>query len=289
MNATLKAIKKYVLNPDRLGCHLRQMAEQMAQRAAADRTVSPTFEQKAGDSRLGRAAETIACFIHLVWGCSGPQEYAPGTLAVLLRLQGRMRGMDPQSTWTYAIDAFNTDIVQRLARSANLAVDRRLKKALIHRFRDGIGDHEYLHDIATDVMELHWRRRHSPGRLTAEGGKAGLPVGPRGGAVLEGHLQRSANEGLAAHIEQSNIGRGNIEHPTDPTIIRQDRIDIQLALGGRNAETWAASARQIADLIETRLATTAGRKEARRARHSWKSAARRGGLPAACPARLQTS
>lgn len=274
MNDTLKAIKEYVLNPDRFGCHLREMAEQMAQEDWANGTVHPTFERKARDSRLDRAAETIACFIHLVWDGSGPREYAPGTLAILLRLQGRMRGMDSEATWAYAIDAFNTDIVLRLARSENLAVDPDLKTALIHRFRDNISDHEYLHDIVRDIMELHWQRRHSPDCPAAERAKAGLPVGPRGGGVLERHLQRSANEGLATYIEQSNIGRGNIEHPTDPTIIRRDRLEIQLAMGGKNAQTWAASGRQIANQIETRLGTTAGRKEARRARHTWKSAAR---------------
>ncbi len=273
-NDTLKAIKEYVLKPDRLGCHLRQMAEQMAKEDWANRTAHPALGQKARDSRLDRAAEAIASFIYLVWGGSGPQEYASGTLAILLRLQARMHGMDSQSTWGYAINAFNTDILLRLARSANLAVDPGLKTALIHRFCDDVSDHEYLHDIVRDIIELHWQRRHSPDSLAAERGTVGLPVGPRGEAVLEKHLQQSANEGLATHIEQSNIGRGNIEHPTDPTIIRRDRIELQLAMGGRNAQTWAASGRQIANQIETRLGTTAGRKEARRARHTWKSAAK---------------
>ena len=69
-----------------------------------------------------------------------------------------------------------------------------------------------------------------------------------------------------AHIEHSNITRGNIEHPTDPTIILRDRIKIQLAMGGKDAETWEASGRQIANQIDTRLGTTAGRKKFRRAR-----------------------
>ncbi|GEM_PF-5761679 len=248
------------------------MAEQMAQADWAKGTVNPTLEQKSSDSRLDRAAETIACFIYLVWGGSGPQEYAPETLAVLLQLQARMRGMDSESTWAYAIDTFNTDIVLRLARSADLAVDPDLKAALINRFCDNISDHAYLNDVARDIMELHWLRRHSPDCPAGKRGKVGLPMGPRGEAVLEEHLQRSANEGLATHIEQSNIGRGNIEHPTDSTIIWRDRVEIQMALGGRNAETWAASGRHIANQIETRLGTTAGRKEARGARHTWMAA-----------------
>ena len=250
------------------------MAEQMAENDPAGSRVKPAAARETRTSCLDRAATTIACFIYLVWDGSGPREYAPRTLEILLQLQGRMRGMDPDSTWVYAIDAFNTDIVSRLARAANLVVAPELKTALIRRFSDNIGHHDYLHDIASNIIELHWQRRHSPHSLVANGQKTGVLVSPRGEVVLERHLQRSANEGLATHIEQSNIARGNIEQPTDPTIILRDRVKIQLAMGGKNAETWEASGRQIADQIETRLGTTAGRKKARRARHMWKSAAR---------------
>ena len=79
----------------------------------------------------------------------------------------------------------------------------------------------------------------------------------------------TAAEKYTANVEQSNIARGNIEHPTDPTIVLTDRLKIQLAMGGKNAATWEASGRQIASQIETRLGPSAGRKEARRARHTW--------------------
>ena len=273
MRNSLRTIKEYVLNPDLAGCHLRQMAEKMAENDPASSRVNPAAAQEIRKSCLDRAAKTIACFVYLVWD-GGPQEYASRTLEILLQLQGRMRGMDPDSTWVYAINAFNTDIVSRLARAENLVVAPDLKTALIRRFLDNIGHYDYLHDIARNIMELHWQRSHSPHSLIANRQKTSVLVSPRGEVVLERHLQRSANEGLATHIEQSNIARGNIEHPTDPTIILRDRIKIQLAMGGKNAETWEASGRQIANQIETRLGTTAGRKEARRARHTWKSGAR---------------
>ena len=272
MKETLKAIKEYVLNPDRLGCHLRQMTEQMAKNDPANSRADLASAQEIRKSCLDRAAETIACFIYLVWDGSGPQEYASRTLEILLQLQERMRGMDPDSTWVYAINAFNVDIVSRLARAANLAVAPGLKTALMRRFSGNIGHYDYLHDIARNIMELHWQRDHSSHSLVADRQKASVLATPRGEAVLERHLQRSANEGLATHIEQRNFARGNVEHPTDPTIILTDRIKIQLAMGGKNAETWEASGRQIAVQIETRLGTAARRKEARRARHIWKLA-----------------
>ena len=277
MKNSLKTIEEYVLNPAPAGCHLRQMVEKMAEKMAenypASSMVDPAAAQEVRKSCLDRAAKTIACFIYLEWDGPGPQEYASRTLEVLLHLQGRMRGMHSDSTWVYAINAFNTDIVSRLARAADIVVAPDLKAALIRRFSDNIGDHDYLHDIARNIMELHWQRGHSPRSLVANRQEASGRARQRGEAVMERHLQGSANEGLATHIEQSNIARGNIEHPTDSTIILRDRIKIQLAMGGKNAETWEASGRQIANQIETRLGTTAGRKEARRARHTWKSAA----------------
>ena len=273
MRNSLRTIKEYVLNPNLSGCHLRQMAEKMAENDPANSWVNPAAAQEIRKLCLDRAAKTIASFIYLVWDGPGPQEYASRTLEILLQLQDRMRGMHPDSTWVYAISAFNTDIVSRLARAANLVVAPHLKKALIRRFSNNIGHDDYLHDIARNIMELHWQRGHSLDSLTANRQKTSVLVSSRGEVALERHLQRSANEGLVAHVEQSNLTRGNIEHPTDPTIILRDRVKIQLAMGAKNAETWEVSGRQIANQIETRLGTAAGRTEARRARHTWKSAA----------------
>jgi hypothetical protein len=274
MNEAMNTIKEYVLHPDHLGCHMRQMAEEMVQQMArkhADARGSPGAVQKIRNSCLDQAAETIACFTHLAWFGAGPRDYAPRALEILLRLQHRMRGMDPDSTWAYAIKAFNTDILSRLAQASNLIVEPGPRTAMIHRFFDNISDHDYLHDIARNIMELHWQRRHSPNCPVATSRKTFVPAGPRGGAVLERHLRRSAAEALATHIVQSNIARGNIEHPTDSTIILADRIAIQLAMGQKNDQTWIASGWQLADNIETRLATAAGRKEARHARSLWKA------------------
>ena len=270
MNETLKTIKEYVLHPDHLGCHLRQMAEEMceqlAQRNPANATGAPGVVREIRSSCLDRAAETIACFIHLAWRGSGPREYAPRVLEILLRLQGRMRGMDADSTWAYAIKAFNTDILSRLARAANLVVEPGLETALTRHFFDNVTDHDYLHDIVRNIMELHWQRRHSPDCPAAQGRNTSVPGGPRGGAVLERHLRRSATAGLTTHIKHSNIAWGNIETPTDPLIVLRDRIEIQVAKGGKNAQTWAESAWELAVCIEARFGTSAGRSEARRSR-----------------------
>jgi len=132
MKNSLKTIKQYVLNPDHVGCHLRQMAEKMAA-SMAEKDVTRAGAKRAAaqeirHSCLDRAAETIARFINLLWDGSGPQEYAPRTLEILLRLQGRMRGMDPDSTWAYAIDFFNVDIVSRLSNRVASPIINSLKK-----------------------------------------------------------------------------------------------------------------------------------------------------------------
>jgi hypothetical protein len=274
MNEAMKTIKEYVLHPDHLGCHLRQMAEEMGGQMAGENPAnaggSPMVTQEIRNSCLDRAAETIACFIHLAWCGCGPREYAPRALEILLRLQGRMRGMDPDSTWAYAINALNTDILSRLARAASLIVKPELRTAMIHRFF-GNGSDDYLHDIAENIVELHWQRRHGPDCPDAENRKTAAPGGPRGGAALERHLRRSAVEGLATYIEQSNIARGTSGTPTDPLVVLRDRIEIQLAKGGKNAQTWAESGWQLADGIEARFGTSAGRREARRSRVIWKA------------------
>jgi hypothetical protein len=276
MSQAMSAIKEYVLHPDHLGCHMRQMAEEMVQQVAqqcqATGQGSPGRGRQTRSSCLDQAAQTIACFTNLAWfGCAS-REYAPRTLEILLKLQHRMRGMDPQSTWAYAIKAFNTDILARLAQAANLIVQPGPRTAMMHDFFDNLRGHDYLHDIARNIMALHWQRRHGPNGPIGTGPNTRVPGGPRGGAVLERHLRRSATEALATHIVQANIARGNIEHPTDPTILLADRIAIQLALGEKNAQTWIAAGWQLADNIETHLATAAGRKEARHARNIWKAA-----------------
>ena len=162
----------------------------------------------AGDPRLvawtGRRRPSPASSISF-GAVPDPQEYAPRTLEILLRLQGRMRGMDPDSTWDYAIDAFNTDIVSRLARAGNLAVAPDL--------RDGV-DPSLLGQHQRPYVSAQHRQKHH-GSCTGSGGTAPIPSwlnagrpavrGPTRWGVLERHLQRSANEGLATHIEQSNI------------------------------------------------------------------------------------
>ena len=274
MNEAMKTIKEYVLHPDHLGCHLRQMAEemgkQMSQESPANAENGPGELQRIRSLFLDRAAETIACFIHLAWCGSGPREYAPRTLEALLRLQGRMRGMDPGSTWAYAIDTFNADILSRLAQAANRIVEPDLRTAMVHRFLGKSRGH-YLDDIVGNVVELHWQRKHGPNCPDAKSRKTG---GPRGEAVLERHLLHSAIEGLATYIEQTNIARGTIGTPTDPRVVLRDRIEIQLAKGGKNAQTWAESGWELADGIEARFGTSADRREARRSRSVWKAISR---------------
>ena len=281
MKDALTPIKQYVLAPDHLGGHLRQMCEQMANEDLAETRANHIYARELRNLLLDRAADVLACYIHLVWDGAGPTEYAPRTLEILLRLQGRMRGMDADCTWGYALDAFNTDVVSRLERAGSLTIDSSQESEMLHHLFDRLEEYEYLHDVAGNIMHLHWHRRHCAGSPTADrSGKTGMPVGPRGGPAVESHLKRAAIEGLATYIEQSNIARGNIEEPTDPLIVLHDRIGIQLALGGKNAETWTASGWQVADHIEARFGTAAGRREARRARDLWKAIAReRGARP----------
>lgn len=274
MKDVLTAIKQYVLNPDNAGSHLRQMCEKMADEDLASARVDHALGELR-DWLLDRAADIIACYIHLVWNGAGPAQYAPRTLEILQQLQGRVRGMASDCTWAYALDTFNTDIVSRLNRAASMTIDPDLETGLLHHFFDDLNQFEYLHDVARNIMHLHWQRRHCPDSPTpARRGKMGVPVGPRGTATVERHLKRAAIEGLATYIEQSNIARGTIEDPVDPVIVLRDRIEIQLALGGKNAETWVDSGWQLADHIEARFGTSAGRKEARLARGLWKAIAR---------------
>jgi hypothetical protein len=148
-----------------------------------------------------------------------------------------------------------------------------MESALIHHFFDSIDDYAYLHDVVTNTMHYHWQRRHQPGP-TAMPQHARALVGLRGEAAMEQHLRRSAIEGLATYIEQSNIARGNIENPTDPVVVLGDRVEIQLAKGCKNAQTWAQSGWELADGIEARFGTSAGRREARRSRGVWKALSR---------------
>ena len=211
MNEKVTAIKNYVLSPNALGCHLRQLAENLARKPAID-SVQPYPAGKLHELYLEQAAETIASYLYLVWNDSGAQEYAPRTLEILLRLQARMRGMDSGYTWEYALTALNTDIIARLQRAAGITIDPAMESALIHHFFDRIDEYEYLHDVVMNIMHFHWQRRHQPGMVAPPRQTRAL-VGPRGEPMLEQHLRRSAIEGLATHIEQSNIARGNIENP----------------------------------------------------------------------------
>jgi hypothetical protein len=85
MNETMNAIKEYVLHPDHLGCHMRQMAEGMVQQMAHKRLAnaggSSGAVQRICNFYLDQAAETIACFTNLAWFGSGPREYARICLA----------------------------------------------------------------------------------------------------------------------------------------------------------------------------------------------------------------
>jgi hypothetical protein len=261
-----------VLSPDVLGCHLRQLAEHLAHRTALD-SAQPHLTGQLHELYLDQAAETIASYIYLVWNDSGPHEYAPRMLEILLRLQARMRGMDSGYTWEYALTALNTDIVSRLGRAVGITIDPAMESALIHHFFDSIDDYEYLHDVVMNIMHFHWQRHHQLG-TAAMPQQARALVGFRGEPTLEQHLRRSAIEGLSTYIEQSNIARGNMENPTDSMVVLGDRIEIQLANGGKNSQTWAESGWELADSIEARFGTSAGRREARRSRSVWKAFSR---------------
>jgi hypothetical protein len=273
MSQAIETIQRYVLSPDGLGQHLRQMAEQMAQTMQADEADAGQPQDRS--SRLRQSAHALARFIHLGWGAVGPEEYAPRTLEMLLALQNRMRGMNPDSTWEYAISTINGDIRSRLQKAASFTLDAEMETALIHCFFDGQQEHNYLNDVAEHVKRFHWERRHNPQSPARTPVRSGIPTGPRGDPVVERHLHRAAIEGLATYIEQSNIVRGLIEEPTDPTIVLRDRIDIQRMMGAQNAQTWEASGREIADRIESRFGTSQGRREARLVRGMWKALARK--------------
>jgi len=272
MSQATDIIQRYVLSPDNLGQHLRPMAEQMAQ------TIRPEeadAQPKDRSSRLQRAAHILASFIHLGWGPVGPEEYAPRILEMLLARQDRMRGMNPDSTWEYAISTMNDDVRSRLQKAAAFTLDPEMETALIHCFFDGFEEHHYLHDIVEHIQQFHWERRHNPQMSVDEPVRSGVPAGPRDDPVMECHLHRTAIESLATYIEQSNIVRGHIEEPTDPLIVQRDRIEIQQTLGAKNAQTWGTSGRLLADRIESQFGTRHARREARRVRGIWKDLARR--------------
>ena len=267
----VEAIRLYVLHSDRNGLHLRQLAEKMAEQEPAPRGYA---HARARQEAIEKAAGTIARFLYLVWGLAGPDEYAPRMYERLMNLQRRMRGMDPNDTWDYALSAMGEEVRQRLRKAANVTIDPEMETALTHRFFDSLQEHTYLHDVVERIMDLHWTRRHGPGAITVEefDRSAGRST-PRGSAEIERHLQRLAMEGLATYIEQANIGWGNIDEPTDPTVVLRERIEIQLALGGKDAHTWEESAWRLADLIERRFGTAAAREQARAARAGWNAVA----------------
>jgi len=267
MASPVESIQAYILHPDQQGSHMRQLAETMAE---AEPSQYRPDSAESCQERLERAAETIARFVYLVWGPVGPEEYTPRTYEMLMGLQRRMRGMPPHAAWEYALSALGDDIRQRLKKASAITIDPDMETALTHRFFDNLEEHNYLHDVARKVMDLHWQRRHGPEAITAEEvGRSKGVAGPRGQEAMERHLERLTREALATYIEQANIGWGNIDNPSDPTVVLRDRIEIQLALGAKNADTWDASAARLADQIERRFGTSAARKEARTARIGW--------------------
>lgn len=264
----IESIRRYVVHPDRNGLHLRQLAEKMAFGEPA-RTGYITAEIR--EVKAAEAAEVIARFINLVWGATaGPEAYAPRMYEILIGLQGRMRGMVPHDAWDYALAAMGEDIRRRLKKAHAITIDPDLETALMHQFFDRLEEHQYLFDVAEKVMDLHWHRRHGPGAITAE--EVGRGIGAfklRGDPGIEDHLQHVAREGLATYIEQANIGWGNIDNVHDPVIVLRDRIELQIALGGKNEHTWEESAWRLGDVIERRFGTAAARREARAARAGW--------------------
>lgn len=271
----LKEIKRYVLSPDSRGEHLRQMAEAMAADLVEGTHVPHSERDEARSICLEKAAEAIARFIHLAWGGAGAPEYAARTQAMLCALRDRMRGMNPDATWHYAVAALNVDIQSRLRRAERLMLDAEGETELVHHLFDGREEHHYLNDLAQYIMHLHWERRHSPDSPeVTRTQRKNIPVASRGDPVLEKHLERVAKESVATYIEQSNIVRGMMENLTDTGVLLRDRIEIQQTLGGINARTWEASGRQLAEVIEARFGTEAGRKEARLTRARWKALAR---------------
>jgi len=278
MSEQIESIKRYVVRPDRNGSHLRQLAEKIAfSEPGRSGFITPEVRER----KVAEAAEAVARYINLVWGeAAGPEAYAPRMYEILLALQGRMRGMVPHDAWEYALAAMGEDIRRRLRRAGAIAIDPGLETALMHRFFDRLDEHQYLHDVAEKIMDLHWHRRHGPGAITTEElGRGAGELKLRGDAEIEKHLQRVAREGLATYIEQANIGWGNIDNVHDPVIVLRDRIEIQLALGGKNAQTWEESAWRLGDLIERRFGTTAARRQARAARVGWGATQAVGGGP----------
>lgn len=268
MNDPVEAIRLYVVHPDRNGQHLRQLAEKLAE-SKPDADVFITAQSR--EQNVFEAAWPIARYIYLVWGGSaGPETYAPRMYEILLGLQGRMRGMVPHDAWDYALAAMGEDMRLRLKKAGDITIDPDMETALMHRFFDSLDEHQYLHDVAEKIMDLHWHRRHGPWAITAEelGRSRGINE-LRGDPEIEKHLERLAREGLATYIEQANIGWGNIDNVFDPVIVLRDRIEIQLDLGGKNAHTWEESAWRLADLIERRFGTSAARRQARAARAGW--------------------
>lgn len=276
MDQAIRKIKQYVLDPNPRDLHLRTMVDKLAEQEMARRPEPYPLPAAVRDRCLQEAGETIAAYIVLVWVGAGPDVYAPGTYEILRGLQGRMRGMDADLTWDYAVTTYIADIRPRLRRAEALATDPAKETELIGHFFDALDEYEYLHDTARNVMQLHWDRRHDPAAPGAEETRrVGTAEGKRGDAVVEEHLRRAAIEGLATYILQANIARGHIEEPTDPRIVLSDRIEIQCRLGDKNAETWQASGWEIADRVDRRYGSQEARHRARIARGGWKAMARK--------------
>jgi len=275
MDEAIRKIRQYVLAPDPRGLHLRTMVDKLAEQEMARRPEPYPLSAAVREACVQGAAETIAAYIVLVWGGAGPDVYALRTYEILRGLQDRMRGMDPDSTWGYAVTTYIADICPRLRRAESLATQPAKEAELIGHFFDALDEYEYLHDVARNVMQLHWGRRHDPDAPDAEERRrVGTAGGQRGDPAVEEHLRRAAIEGLATYILQANIARGYIEEPTDPRIVLSDRIDIQRRLGGKNAETWEGSGWEIADRVDRRYGSREGRRRARLARGGWKAISR---------------
>jgi len=267
----VKQIEQYILAPHENGAHLLQMARSMADEELRLYIPRPEDRHDAQGAAIEKAAETIATFIYLAWGGAGLQEYAKRTYEMLCALRDRMSGMHPEARWQYAIEALNVEILARLRRARNLVLDSARENELLRHFFDNLREYDFLHDLVRDIMDIHWQRRHSPHsppetRTT----QPNAPIGPRGGPILEKHLERAATEALAAYIEQANITRGVVENLADPSILLRDRVNLQRVLGAYDQQAWAAAGRQLAEHIESRFGTRAGRREARLSRARWR-------------------
>ena len=273
MRDCVRAIRSRVLHPDHSCLHLRQLADNMAKQEVSR---ASTMDSHSQQQELETAAETVARFIYLLWGSAGPDEYGPRTYEMLVSLQNRMRGMWTEGTWEYALAAFGCDIRSRLKQAENITVAPETATTLREQFFDGLGNHEYLHEVVREIMDLPWKQPRGIGAITLDqiGGSKDASI-PRVDPKMDRRLKWLASEALAMYIEQANIARGNIEHPTDPMIVLRDRIGIQAGLGGRDPRTWEESGSRIADLIKRRFGTAAARKEALAARVGWRSMAER--------------